>query len=158
MVLTQDDKHLITCSNDNTLMFWNTQEHRLVQTYKAHFDYVKCLSYASHTNQVASGGLDNCIYIWDVEKALAVNSFFPSKASVQKSSIYTLSMNQAGTLLVSGSTDKVLRVYDPTSGKKLFKLRGHQDNIRHVVVDANGNFIYYIYAFNRRKFCHFCKC
>jgi WD40 repeat protein len=41
-------------------------------------------------------------------------------------------MNPSGTAIVSGSTEKVLRVWDPRTCTKLMKLKGEYD-IPHVV-------------------------
>ena len=35
-----------------------------------------------------------------------------------------------GTVIVSGSTEKVLRVWDPRTCAKLMKLKGHTDNVK----------------------------
>ena len=48
---------------------------------------------------------------------------------------------QAGTLLVSGSTEKAVRVWDPRSGTKQMKLKGHADNIRALAMDASGRLV-----------------
>ena len=50
-------------------------------------------------------------------------------------SIYSLAMNPAGTVIVSGSTEKVLRVWDPRSCGKLMKLKGHTDNVKALVLN-----------------------
>jgi len=47
-------------------------------------------------------------------------------------------MNQIGTVIVSGSTEKVLRVWDPRFCTKLMKLRGHTDNIKALVLNRDG--------------------
>ena len=43
-------------------------------------------------------------------------------------------MNPPGTIIMSGSTEKVLRIWDLRSCSKLMKLRGHQDNIKALVL------------------------
>lgn len=47
-------------------------------------------------------------------------------------------MNAAGTIIVSGSTDKILRVWDTRSAQRLMMLRGHTDNIRAIVLSRDG--------------------
>ncbi|KAF3790887.1 WD repeat-containing protein 48 [Nymphaea thermarum] len=64
----------------------------------------------------------------------------PLAAKGHKESVYALAMNDCGTLLVSGGTEKVVRVWDPRSGSKKMKLRGHTDNIRALLVDSTGRF------------------
>ena len=50
--------------------------------------------------------------------------FLASSLSGNKNSIYSLGMNPSGTVIVSGSTERILRVWDPRSCNKLMKLKG----------------------------------
>jgi hypothetical protein len=43
---------------------------------------------------------------------------------------------------VSGSPDKIVRVWDPRSGKKAVGLTGHSDNIRSVLVSDDGKWVW----------------
>ncbi|KAK7277868.1 hypothetical protein RJT34_22887 [Clitoria ternatea] len=66
--------------------------------------------------------------------------YIPIAAKGHKESVYALAMNEGGTLLVSGGTEKVVRVWDPRSGSKTLKLKGHTDNIRALLLDSSGRF------------------
>ncbi|XP_059652629.1 uncharacterized protein LOC132299822 [Cornus florida] len=68
------------------------------------------------------------------------HGYVPLAAKGHKESVYALSMNDSGTLLVSGGTEKVIRVWDPRTGSKTMKLRGHTDNIRALLLDSTGRF------------------
>lgn len=61
-----------------------------------------------------------------------------SSLNGNKDSIYSLAMNQPGTVIVSGSTEKVLRVWDPRTCQKLMKLKGHTDNVKSIVLNREG--------------------
>ncbi|KAH7571968.1 hypothetical protein JRO89_XS04G0176200 [Xanthoceras sorbifolium] len=66
--------------------------------------------------------------------------YVPLPAKGHKESVYALTMNDSGNLLVSGGTEKVLRVWDPRTGCKTMKLRGHTDNIRALLLDSTGRY------------------
>ncbi|PIA61622.1 hypothetical protein AQUCO_00300858v1 [Aquilegia coerulea] len=68
------------------------------------------------------------------------HGYSPVAAKGHKESVYALAMNDSGTLLVSGGTEKVVRVWDPRSGSKTMKLRGHTDNIRALLLDSTGRY------------------
>ncbi|KAF8387917.1 hypothetical protein HHK36_026579 [Tetracentron sinense] len=68
------------------------------------------------------------------------HGYGPIAAKGHKESVYALAMNDSGTLLVSGGTEKVVRVWDPRTGSKTMKLRGHTDNIRALLLDSTGRF------------------
>lgn len=67
-----------------------------------------------------------------------------AKGVGHKESIYSLAANKMGTVLVSGSTEKVLRVWDPRTGIKQFKLRGHKSNIKAVVINNEGTLVRFL--------------
>ncbi|KAL7204970.1 hypothetical protein ACSBR2_017984 [Camellia fascicularis] len=66
------------------------------------------------------------------------HGYVPIAAKGHKESVYALGMNDSRTLLVSGGTEKVVRVWDPRNGSKTMKLRGHTDNIRALLLDSTG--------------------
>ncbi|XP_058077048.1 uncharacterized protein LOC131225526 [Magnolia sinica] len=68
------------------------------------------------------------------------HGYSPIAAKGHKESVYALAMNDSGTLLVSGGTEKVVRVWDPRTGSKNMKLRGHTDNIRALLLDSTGRY------------------
>lgn len=47
-------------------------------------------------------------------------------------------MNPPGTVIVSGSTENTLRVWDPRTCSRMMKLRGHTENVRALVVSPDG--------------------
>ena len=60
---------------------------------------------------MASAGLDKAIFLWDVNTLTALtasnNTVTTSSLNGNKDSIYSLAMNPAGTIITSGSTEKV---------------------------------------------------
>ncbi|GFY90632.1 transducin/WD40 repeat-like superfamily protein [Actinidia rufa] len=89
-------------------------------------------------------GLGNSLPITSVRTISSGNSisqshgYVPIAAKGHKESVYALAMNDYGTLLVSGGTEKVVRVWDPRTGSKTMKLRGHSDNVRALLLDSTG--------------------
>lgn len=113
-----------------------------MSTLRTHKDYVKALAYARDREIVASAGFDRAIFLWDVTTLTALtasnNTVTTSSLNGNKDSIYSLAMNPQGSVIVSGSTEKVLRVWDPRTCEKKMKLKGHTDNVRAVAVDRDG--------------------
>ncbi|GMI88807.1 LATERAL ROOT STIMULATOR 1 [Hibiscus trionum] len=68
------------------------------------------------------------------------HGYVPITAKGHKESVYALAMNASGTVLVSGGTEKVVRVWDPRTGSKTMKLRGHIDNTRALLLDSTGRY------------------
>ncbi|KAK4416211.1 Patatin-like protein 1 [Sesamum alatum] len=72
--------------------------------------------------------------------ATQCQGYVPVAAKGHKESVYALATNDCATLLVSGGTEKVVRVWDPRTGTKTMKLRGHTDNIRVLLLDSSGRY------------------
>lgn len=86
-------------------------------------------------------------------------SFCVTVSSVREThSIYSLAMNPSGTVLVSGSTENSLKVYDPRDCVTcLMKLKGHTDNVRALVVSRDGTQVSQGFIFTFNSFtCIFC--
>ncbi|CAH1799827.1 unnamed protein product [Owenia fusiformis] len=142
VVLCCGGRTLISASSDTTVKVWNAHKGFCMSTLRTHKDYVKALAYAKDREQVASAGLDRAIFLWDVNTLTALtasnNTVTTSSLNGNKDSIYSLGMNQPGTVIVSGSTEKVLRVWDPRTCQKLMKLKGHSDNVKALVLNREG--------------------
>ncbi|KAJ3102206.1 hypothetical protein HDU97_000703 [Phlyctochytrium planicorne] len=113
-----------------------------------HTDYIKALAYASSPGWVASGGLDRRIVLWNVGEARGEMSVLGEHPSMQlchdsspSASIYALATNSNGGVIVSGSPEKVVKVWDPRSGKREIRLTGHTDNIRSLLVSEDGRWV-----------------
>ncbi|XP_065651987.1 WD repeat-containing protein 48 isoform X3 [Hydra vulgaris] len=142
MVLCQNGKTFLSASSDTTVKVWDSAHGYCKSTLRTHKDYVKALAYAKDKELVASGGYDKQIFLWDVNVLTSLtstnNTVITSSLGGQKESIYSLAMNNSGTILISGSTEKALRVWDPRTCTKLMKLKGHLDNVKTVVLKGDG--------------------
>ncbi|KAK0418585.1 hypothetical protein QR680_013655 [Steinernema hermaphroditum] len=142
IILCCQGRNLISASSDTTVKVWNAQKGFCMSTLRTHKDYVKALAYAKDVEQVCSAGFDQSIYLWDIGTLTKLtannNTVTTSSLNGNKDSIYSVAMNPSGTLVVSGSTEKVLRVWDPRSCQKIMKLRGHTDNVKAIVLNRDG--------------------
>ncbi|XP_023217723.1 WD repeat-containing protein 48 [Centruroides vittatus] len=143
IVLCCGGKNLISASSDTTVKVWNAHKGFCMSTLRTHKDYVKALAYAKDREQVASAGLDRAIFLWDVNTLTALtasnNTVTTSSLMGNKDSIYSLAMNPSGSVIVSGSTEKVVRVWDPRTCQKLMKLKGHTDNVKALILNRDGS-------------------
>lgn len=58
-----------------------------------------------------------------------------------KASVYALAADSHGHVIASGSPERVIRMWDPRSGKRTGKLVGHTDNIRAILISDDGRYV-----------------
>ncbi|CAL8133677.1 unnamed protein product [Orchesella dallaii] len=143
IILTSSGKNIMSGSNDCTVKLWNAQKGFCMSTLRTHKDYVRALAYSKEKEMVASAGFDRAIYLWDVNTLTALtatkNTVTTAALTGSKNSIYSLAMSPDGNTLVSGSTEKVLRVWDTRRYIKTMKLKGHSDNVKALILNWDGS-------------------
>ncbi len=55
--------------------------------------------------------------------------------------MYALATDPYGSVVVSGSPERVIRMWDPRSGKRVGKLVGHTDNIRAILLSEDSRYV-----------------
>ncbi|KAL6719357.1 hypothetical protein ACLMJK_003596 [Lecanora helva] len=141
ILLAQSNTALVSASSDITVKVWrpHSEESQIPTTIGLHSDYVKCLaSPGTHSDWVASGGLDHKIKLWDLDgggEKLQIN--VGDQENDAKGSVYALSVR--GSVLASGGPESIVRLWDPKSGKRITSFVGHTDNIRDILVNEDGD-------------------
>ncbi|KAJ5246229.1 Protein of unknown function DUF3337 [Penicillium chermesinum] len=143
IVLTQSNSALVSASSDTTVRLWrpHSESTEVPERIGKHTDYVKALATpGDHATWVASGGLDHKLSLWDLEgygEILGIDAC--ADDSTEKGSIYAL--GAVSSVLASGGPEKVVRVWDPRSGKLVTKFVGHTDNVRDILINEAGDTI-----------------
>lgn len=159
IILCNNNEAVISASSDRTIKLWRPHSiaPNSIYTLGNHADYVKCLATSPVHNWVASAGFDRKVSLWDLNESrsdailtFTTNSQQQGQSTGStghvsevspKSSIYALATNAHGSIIATGSPEKVVRLWDPKSGKRITKLTGHTDNIRALLISEDGQYV-----------------
>ncbi|KAJ6610194.1 hypothetical protein B0H10DRAFT_2193503 [Mycena sp. CBHHK59/15] len=147
ILLCNNNQTLVSASSDGTVQAWSphasgTPDPSVLGT---HADYVRCLAGCRAQGWVASGSFDRTIKLWDLARAGTrsdpLMTLHPPDAGAPKGSVYALAADPFGHAVASGGPERVVRMWDPRSGKRTGKLVGHTDNIRAILLSEDARYL-----------------
>eukprot|EP01041_Mallomonas_annulata_P004380 gene4380-8723_t len=119
---TLDGNYCITCSDDRSLKLWNPHKDDperngqalTIKTYDGVHGYSILDATISHDNsKFASAGGDRSAFLWDVGTGRVIR-----RIQGHNQRINTIKMNEDSTVLLTGSYDKTLRIWDLRSNTR----------------------------------------
>ncbi|KAG8701958.1 hypothetical protein FRC09_005033 [Ceratobasidium sp. 395] len=138
-----DGHRIASGSDDKTLRIWDAQTgYPAAQPLDSHSDHITSVVFCPN-GQVVSSSLDNTIRIWDVADRDEVDLASQSNTSKSYSGwINSVVFSPDGRSVVSGSSNKTVRIWDAETGKLVRDpLRGHTDAVLAVAISSNGRWI-----------------
>lgn len=112
--------------NNNVISLYDTTTWKQIDTIKAHEQMITALAFAPDGTHLVSGGEDQTVRYWKVDKALPQQVV--GDYNYARGSIFQTALVPDGTRLLAGETGQKAAVWDLTTGKLLMKLDGHNDD------------------------------
>ncbi|CAG7717369.1 unnamed protein product [Allacma fusca] len=118
------DNHIVSYSDDKTLIQWDLTTEEMLHKYIGHTDYVRCgTTVDANPNTIVSGSYDHTVKVWDKREkteALSVDHGAP---------VESVLVSPSGSLLfTAGATE--IRVWDCLAGGRLLsKISQHHKTI-----------------------------
>jgi len=127
-----DGKQLAFADVNGQLEILNLTSNSIVQNWK-HDDYIRSVEWSNNGREIAAGGDENILYVYDTQNAELLQSF-----SGHTDWIRNISWSEDDKLLVTASDDATSIVWSMQSGKMLKKHDDHSDYCRDVVFAPKG--------------------
>jgi WD40 repeat protein len=135
-----DGTMLASGSEDTTVKVWDTQTGDVKRSWRGHSDYVRVVCFSPNSSQIASASDDKTVIIWDVQTGANIASPLMRGHSPDNSEctcqhydedgdenyekdalcpvnghsnrVTSVTWSPDGTMLISGSFDKTIKVWD----------------------------------------------
>ncbi|GAA5957171.1 hypothetical protein JCM8115_003978 [Rhodotorula mucilaginosa] len=105
---------------------------------RGHLSAVFCVAWSPRGDVVASGGMDETVRLWDVQRGKVLR-VLPAHSEP----VSSIQFSRDGTMLVSGSWDGYIRIWDTSTGQCL-KTLVNEDNapVASIRFTPNSNFLF----------------
>lgn len=102
-----DDKKLLTCSSDQSIKLWESENGELVQHIKdAHKDIINAVLFTNDGQGFISGSIDNFLTVWDLEG----NKRYEIKSTRISDLLLPRDPTNNNLFVISGSSNRVLMI------------------------------------------------
>ncbi len=125
-----DGKFVATRSDDHTIRLWNCEEGALARTFAA-TSSVASMSFSQDGAYLATSS-DSTIVVWDVLSGAQVRSM------VSQGNVRVVRFSPSGTTLATAGDERVVRLWDPSTGVCVDSLYGHVSTIRALAFMPDG--------------------
>lgn len=153
VVISPDGQTLASASRDKTIKVWNRNTGELLLTLKKQKSIVLSIAITPDSQTLVSGSLDGSIKLWclstgrllDTLREPVEEKFFKKLWQYIlpkiKEPIFSIAISPDGQVLASGSGDKTIKVWHLETGKLIFTLKGHLQQVLSLAISPNGQFI-----------------
>ncbi|KAL9657260.1 hypothetical protein ABK040_011481 [Willaertia magna] len=162
-----EEQIFYTSSLDKTIKIWNGENN--IETLKDHKDWIRCLDISSDNSTLISGCISGRIFGWDCLNSHKIKFQISNDPPTIANGLNTINSlnfcNLDNNVLVSGSRDGYIRMYDIRSNstlndnclKPIIKMKTHEGKLNQIVFTSDDRYMLssgrdnYIRLLDRRK-------
>jgi len=128
-----DGQRIISGSVDGTIRIWSCDTHELIGAPIDLGNTVWAVA-VSNNGHIAAGVVE-VVYIIGIEtrQRIALRG--------HTGNVWTVAISPDGSQVVSGSTDRTIRIWDVQTRRETHKLDGHENSVNYVAFSSDGHWI-----------------
>ncbi|MGH6693150.1 MAG: WD40 repeat domain-containing protein, partial [Gammaproteobacteria bacterium] len=137
LAFSPDGAFLASGHVDGNIHLWSLDTGQEVLARARHDASVGGLAFSPDGLTLASGGLDSTLKLWELGQ---LRQGEPQRRLIREpSGVTCLSYSRDGSLIITGQTNRILRVHEVKSGRLIATLRGHEVPLSTVVISPDGS-------------------
>ena len=151
IAITPDGQTMLSGGNDRTITVRHLRTGRILRTLTGHSGSIYALCLSQDGQILVSGGRDKTLKVWNLYAASNQNLISPTSRVIgdgllhtltgHSESINCLAMSPDGQMLVSGSEDNTIKLWDLQAGELLSTLEGHEAGVKSVAMSPDGQML-----------------
>lgn len=150
IAFTPNNQIMISGGNDRIITLRHLKTGKIIRRFNEHSGSIYSLCFSSDGQTLISGSRDTTIKIWhlhtiDTYKANSINRLIGDglidTLTGHSDSINAVAVTPNGQIIVSGSEDNTIKLWDLNSGKCLATLVGHEAGVRAVAISPDGQLL-----------------
>ncbi len=126
-------EHMVTVSEDKSVIVWNIKLGVKELTLKGHEKEVRQARYAGGGKYIISASEDMTVKLWNAEDGKLIYS-----KKEHTKAIRALAVSLEGDYFITGGGDKTIIVWDTETGNVIKKIPAHTDWIRSLAIHPDG--------------------
>ncbi len=150
-VFYSKNTQIIVSSSQHTIKFWDTETHDSISTFFEDKDWLSSLVISPDEKIIACaniGNRNNLIRIWQIDSLsqnkiidLSNNQIYHQTLQGHNDSIWSIAFSPDSTKIVSGSSDRTVKIWNSQTGECLTTFDGHTRPVLSVAFSPDGKTI-----------------
>ena len=151
IAITPDSQIMVSGGNDRIITLRHLGTGKILRTLTGHTGSIYALCLSPDGQILVSGGRDTSLKVWNLHAASNYNSTSPTSRIIgdgllhaltgHSESINCVSISPDGKMLVSGSEDNTIKLWDLDTGECLASLAGHEAGVKSVAIAPDGQLL-----------------
>ena len=140
------DSVIASGSADQTIRLWEPTTGQCLKTLKGHNYQVTSVAFSPRGDLLASGSDDETIKLWDVKTGECLQTIDRNTDQIKsvdgnKGQIRSVTFSPDGRLLASGGLDRIIRLWEVTTGVCIREISSHSEPILSLAFSPDGQFL-----------------
>ncbi len=136
LAFSPDDQHVLSGSEDGTLILWNVETGDVLRVFQGHTGAVNRLVISPDGSSALSGSDDTTLILWDMETGEPIRRF-----EGHTSGVTSIAVSPDSLSALSGSEDATIIHWHLTTGEEIRRFEGHINQITGLAFISDGSML-----------------